>query len=104
MLLFSEDLKEQILYRPVSYQTIRKDTTVRVFRNNSEISPDGNTVSDDGYYRIEAGDPMGNTRIYSFVIARGMGVDFRKIAIFAGILAACALIVVLTARRSMRII
>ena len=104
MLLFSEDLKEQILYRPVSYQTIRKDTTVRVFRNNSEISPDGNTVSDDGYYRIEAGDPMGNIRIYSFVIARGMGVDFRKIAIFAGILAACALIVVLTARRSMRII
>ncbi len=104
MLFFSEPLGEDKITNEVSWQIYRPDTDVTVYLNNIKLLTQGNTVYEDGWYRISASDSAGNVREYRFVIARGYTIHPEIFLIGLGILIVVSVFVVLFYRRRLTVI
>ena len=104
MLLFSVPLGEEKIKSEVSWQIYRPDTEVTVYRNNMAVQVQGNTVYDDGQYRVQVSDSAGNVRVYRFVIAKGMRIHPEVYLMGLGVLIIVSALVILVYRRRLTVI
>lgn len=105
VLVFSQDITaEGKLKPPLAITREEPDCEVMIYRDSREFSRFRETLSEGGYYEITVKDKAGNSRSYSFTLAKDQGKRTKLIIIIAAVILSGVVVYMAFLRRNMGVL